>query len=221
MSFTAAPVDGSATPIPMSSVVPDGTNTPLALEGGPSKSTGGNNLAPAAVYFYDGYHVTFGQKTDARDSHTDATSISAMQVWKQVSYMLQNPAALPAGTNLIGYTARSAVAVYSLASAAQTANGNSGDLTVGPYTEISIDINITANSGTSQTLQFFWERKGADGIYYALWQTNVITTTNQALSTSVGAGMAYNQSLGATGRLRWVITGTTPSYTFSANVQGK
>jgi hypothetical protein len=116
---------------------------------------------------------------------------------------------------------RLTTAVYTLASGAQTANGNSGDLTVGPYTEIAIDLNITANSGTSQTLQFFWERKGADGVYYVIWQTNVITTTNQALSTSIGAGMAYNQSLGATGRLRWVITGTTPSYTFSANVQGK
>ncbi len=65
MGFTATPTDGSATPIPMSSVVPDGTNTPLAVEGGPSKSTGGNTLAPVAVYSYDGYNVTQGALADS------------------------------------------------------------------------------------------------------------------------------------------------------------
>ncbi len=292
MSFTATPTDGSATPIPMSSVVPDGGNTIYALEGGPSKATGGNTLAPAAVYAYDGYLVTIGAKTDARDSHTDGTAITAMQVWKQISYLLGSTIAadgtmmagsglaigasdgtnlqtllvqsaanpnlrvtLYSGTNILGvdqnnelrtslygknaaagdtnlhvtsggdvYVARDATTVLNQASAAQTANGNSGDLIVGPYTEISIDINITADSGTSQTIQFFWERKGADGNYYPLWQTSVLSSsisTPYQISTSVGAGMAYNQSLGSTGRLRWVIAGTTPSFTFSASVIGK
>lgn len=77
MSFTATPVDGSATPIPMSSAVPDSTNTPLALEGGPSKSTGGNNLAPAAVYLYDGYDVTQGLQADAAVTGDNSGTISA------------------------------------------------------------------------------------------------------------------------------------------------
>ncbi|SRR6266704_651851 len=49
MAFTATPLDGSATPIPMPTVVPDGTNTPIVVEGGPIISTGGNNLAPVAM----------------------------------------------------------------------------------------------------------------------------------------------------------------------------
>ncbi len=118
---------------------------------------------------------------------------------------------------------RSTVAVYSLASTATSGSTqNSGDLTVGPYTEVSIDINTTAQSGTNPTIQLFYERKGADGIYYVLWQSAVLTAAANTLSTSIGAGMAYNQSLGATGRVRWVIGGTaTPTYTMSINVQGK
>src|SRR6266567_2079852 len=49
MGFTATPLDGSSTPIPMPTVVPDGTNTPIVVEGGPIINTGGNNLAPVAT----------------------------------------------------------------------------------------------------------------------------------------------------------------------------
>ncbi len=117
---------------------------------------------------------------------------------------------------------RSAVAVYSLASTATTSSSNSGDLTVGPYTEISLDINTTAQTGTNPTVQFTYSRKGADGIYYALWQSAVLTVAANTLSTSIGAGVAYNQSLGSTGQLKWVIGGSaTPGFTFSANISGK
>jgi hypothetical protein len=37
----------------------------------------------------DGAHATFGAKSDARSTATDATAISAMSVWKQVSFSLQ------------------------------------------------------------------------------------------------------------------------------------
>jgi len=40
----------------------------------------------------DGANVTFGAKADARNANTDTTAITAMQIWKQISYMLQNPA---------------------------------------------------------------------------------------------------------------------------------
>lgn len=118
---------------------------------------------------------------------------------------------------------RASVAVYSLASTAKTTTpDNSGDQSVSAYTEIGIDINTTAQTGTNPTVQFFWERKGADGIYYVLWQSAVLTAATNTLSTSVGAGMAYNQSLGITGRLRWVFGGSnTPGFTMSINIYGK
>lgn len=54
------------------------------------------------VSIADGSDTTLGSKTDARNAATDGTSISAMQVFKEISYMLQNPASLAAGSNLIG-----------------------------------------------------------------------------------------------------------------------
>ena len=85
---------------------------------------------------------------------------------------------------------------------------------------IAIDITITAVSGGSPTIQFFLDRKGADGIYYPLWQSNSTGVTGQ-ISTSIGSFAAYNQALGAALRFRWIITGSTPSLTFSASIIGK
>ncbi len=124
------------------------------------------------------------------------------------------------GRVLIG---RSTTAVYTLASTPTSGSTqNSGDLTVGPCTELSLDINTTAQAGTNPTIQYFYERKGADGIYYVLWQSNVLTIAANTISTSIGTGMAYNQSLGLTGRLRWVVGGSaTPTYTHSLNIYAK
>lgn len=77
-----------------------------------------------------------------------------------------------------------------------TGSGNSGDLDVSKLREISIDITTTL---VTTNLQFFWERKGADGNYYPLWQSAVLTASANTLSTSIGPGLAYNQSLGPTG----------------------
>lgn len=114
----------------------------------------------------------------------------------------------------------SATTVYTRASAAATGNGDSGDLTVSSYVELAIDANITAVSGSSPTLQFFLDRKGSDGIYYPIWNSSSITATGQ-VSASVGAGLATAQSFNATVKLRWVIGGSSPSFTFSASIIGK
>src|SRR5258708_7150674 len=82
-SFTATPVDGSATPIPMSSAVPDGTNTPLAIEGGPSVTTGGNTLVPVSMWVKDGNDVTLGAQADASAS-TDSGTFSYMALFKRL-----------------------------------------------------------------------------------------------------------------------------------------
>src|SRR5581483_146664 len=123
-----------------------------------------------------------------------------------------------AGRVLIG------INTATLFTAAQNAvgSGNSGDLDVSKLREISIDITTTAQAGTNPTIQVFWERKGADGNYYALWQSNSLTAASNGLRTSIGPGLAYNQSLGPTGRLHWVVGGTaTPTWTFTPNVYGK
>jgi hypothetical protein len=55
-------------------------------------SSGGGGGGGGAATIADGADVTKGSKTDARDSHTDATPITEMQVLKEISYMEQNPA---------------------------------------------------------------------------------------------------------------------------------
>jgi len=230
MSFTATPLDGSATPIPMATAVPDGTNTPLATEGGPSKSTGGNSLVPVAVYMYDGYDVTMGTEADAAAS-SDAGTFTFIALFKRLlGKLLVGQQTMAASVGVVIASDQSAIpakvattALYTLASIATSGTTqNSGDLAVGSYHEVSIDINTTAQSGTSPTIQYFFERKGADGLYYVLWQSAVLTLAANTLSTSVGPGLAYNQSLGNTDRLRWVVGGSaTPTFTHTLNIYAK
>lgn len=188
----------------------------------PTKATSGD--------FADGAIATIGAQADA-SAAADNSTASYISLFKRLlakfptigAQATSASMAVNIASDQIVPVKRNSVAVYSLASTTTSGTTqNSGDLTVGPYTEIGIDINTTAQAGTSPTLQLFWERKGADGIYYVLWQTNVLTAATNTISTSIGAGMAYNQSLGLTGRLRWVVGGSaTPTYTFSANVYGK
>jgi hypothetical protein len=66
MTFAPQQLDTSSpTPIPLSSAVPDGTNTPIPVAGGPSYSSGGNTLTTAQVYIKDGNNQVEGLTTDA------------------------------------------------------------------------------------------------------------------------------------------------------------
>lgn len=105
------------------------------------------------------------------------------------------------------------------ASTSYTSSSNFGDLGVGSCRRIAIDVNITAVSGTSPTIQFFIDRKDIFGNYYNIWSSNTVSAATM-ISTTIGAFAAINQAIGATVRLRWTITGTSPSFTFSASIIG-
>lgn len=111
--------------------------------------------------------------------------------------------------------------VYLRASAAATTTGNSGDLTVDSFAELAVDANITAVSGTSPTIVFALDRKGADGIYYPIWTSSTVSTSPTQVSNSIGSGFSTNQSFGNVVRFRWTIGGTSPSWTFSVSILGK
>lgn len=116
---------------------------------------------------------------------------------------------------------RSAATVLNQTLTAQTVSGSSLDLPVGSYAELALDCNITAVSGNNPTLQFFLDRKGADGVYYPIWQSVTLSSTSQT-STSIGAGMSIAQGFGSMVRLRWVIGGSGgESWTFSSSIIGK
>ena len=107
--------------------------------------------------------------------------------------------------------------LLNLPSAAQTASGVSAGLLVRQSPTIAVDINVSAVSGTTPTLNLFVERLGADGVWYTLWNPTQITAVGTA-STSIGPGCAIAAVLTNQVRLRWVLGGTTPSFTFSASI---
>jgi hypothetical protein len=113
--------------------------------------------------------------------------------------------------------------VYLLASAAQTTTPfTSSAFVVGPFAELAVDINLTAKTGTSPTIQFFIDRIGADSVAYNIWSSSVISTTPTQVSTSIGSGFAVAQSFGASIQFRWTIGGSaSPGYTFSCSIIGK
>jgi hypothetical protein len=115
---------------------------------------------------------------------------------------------------------RATETVLNLASAARTTNSDSGEQFVGIYGELAVDVNISAVSGTTPSMTLYVDRKGADGNFYTIY-TSAAQNAAGNVSTSIGVGAATNASFGDIVRLRWVITGTTPSFTFTASIKGK
>lgn len=129
----------------------------------------------------------------------------------------------PSYTTLVSSTITSELAtsaVYTLASTTETVSGVSANLPVGIYRELTVDVDVTALAGTSPTITPYVQRLGADGVWYPLWTGTTLSATG-TVSTSIGAGLATNQSFGGTVRFGYTIAGTTPSITLSASMQGK
>ncbi len=113
----------------------------------------------------------------------------------------------------------SATNLLVLPSTVNTAGGSEA-LAVGQLTQLAVDVNVTAASGTSPTLTLFLERQGADGVWYAVWSPTAVTAAG-VVSTSVGAGLATAALPVPVMRFRWALGGTTPSFTFSASIIGR
>ena len=114
----------------------------------------------------------------------------------------------------------STATLYTLASQTTSTNADSGSLDVTKYRETLVLCNITAATGTTPTIQFFVESLGSDGIWYAIYSSSTINGVATVVK-SIGSGQSSATSLGNTIRLRWAITGTTPSFTFSASIIAK
>ncbi len=156
---------------------------------------------------------------------TDSLFVSGVGEY-ETSVTRDNTGQFPGTVSQKDYIAQCGLSIPTLtllsqASAAQNANGTSDDLDVSLCKRIAVDINITAHSGTSPTVQFFLERKDPFGNYTILWQSSVISTLTTA-SQSIGAKCTTKESLGSTVHLRWTIGGSaSPTVTFSASILGK
>lgn len=192
MAFTATPLDGSPTPIPMSSAVPDGTNTPLAVEGGPSKVTGGNTLAPVATYQYDGYNVVEGVTTDAAVVGDNPGTVSAKlrgltkifnDIWDSVNHRLHVNVD---NANANGQTTMSASAPVVIASD-QSPVAVKGSATGAAAPAQAFYIGMSNFSGVLQGL-----RSSANVGYDATDPNTLLPVAQYAAGGTGGAGITAN-----------------------------
>jgi len=116
-----------------------------------------------------------------------------------------------------------AEAVTMLASGARTASGTGNDIDVGRFIAGELCINVSAVSGTfaaGEGLQIIVEGKDeVTGLYKTIYDSN------QALGAPITAAvtdwLTINTLAFRLVRVRWVISGTTPSFTFSVTMQAK
>lgn len=99
-----------------------------------------------------------------------------------------------------------------VASAARTTSSNSGALTgYGPAATIRAQLNVTAASGTTPTLDVLVEDSVDGG---ATWNTLVAFTQATAVTREV---KNITTPFGDQLRVRWTVGGTTPSFTFAVD----
>ena len=108
-----------------------------------------------------------------------------------------------------------AIAVVLHAAGAETASGQSGDIDVGQFLYGELCVDVTAVAGTTPTLDVYIEGKDeTSGKYKVMWHPVQITAIGTAWEPITM--LAFRLI-----RIRWVIGGTTPSFTFSSALQGK
>lgn len=112
-------------------------------------------------------------------------------------------------------------AVAQLASAARTASGTSeGTFLPEQYDELIIYLDVTAVSGVGPTLDVIYEVSPDDDTVAdasARWFTH--TTFTQATAATKAVKLVTTP--GQRGRIRYTIAGTTPSFTFRVDIEGK
>jgi hypothetical protein len=103
-----------------------------------------------------------------------------------------------------------------LPSAARTASGITSDINVEKFIAAEVCVDVTAVSGTSPTLDVYLEGKDQlSGKYKTIWSQTGINAVGTYWSPTIST-LAFKYI-----RLRWVIGGTSPSFTFSCGMEGK
>lgn len=107
----------------------------------------------------------------------------------------------------------------SMVTSPMTASGASADQTSQNCRGLQLFIDITAVSGTLPTVTFFIEGKDpVSGKYVTLLQSATISAVGTFLLTVYPGAIAINnllanQPISKTWRVRWLVTGSSPSFT--------
>ena len=125
------------------------------------------------------------------------------------------------------------------ASGAETATGNSGAIQIPTFSQMLVGVDVTAVSGTTPAMDIYLQGSDDGGttwydMPYDLQMTTAAAPADidanetrrningTAAAAATGKHLAiYKEIPTDTVRLRWVISGTTPSFTFSASGVGK
>ena len=94
-----------------------------------------------------------------------------------------------------------------------TASGNTADIDLSDFSAVELEFKVTAASGTSPTLDLYFEGKfEATGSYKVLASQTGITGAGTWFAT-------VNPLIFRYVRVRWVVGGTSPSFTFTVAAQ--
>lgn len=129
---------------------------------------------------------------------------------------------IPAGTAQIGTVIirTASRTLHVVPSEARITGGMTPELVTSDLSRVALDLSVTAVAGVAPELRVFLDRQGADGVWYPVFSPAARTAVG-TLSTTVGQGAVVAQSVASAVRFRWEITGTGPSFTFSASLVGK
>lgn len=198
-------IQGISSGVPVSVSPAPGVTFPVSLTSGTVTANAGTNLNTSALALESGGNLatvasTLGAKTDAKSTATDATSVSAMQVLKEISASVQAPPS-QAVTNAGTFATQATLA-------AETSK------VIGTVNVAAAQTIAVTNAGTFATQATL-----------AAETTKVIGTVNVAASQTVGlaAGSAVvgvvgnaqaSTTSGQSGPLvQGAVTTSAPSYT--------
>ncbi|GAC1387974.1 MAG: hypothetical protein NVSMB31_01190 [Vulcanimicrobiaceae bacterium] len=161
-----------------------------------------------------GGSYTSGQILTAADEALMRTGANVGLLNSSTIYVAPAPGGVLTG--IAGATNVSSVRLVAIPAATViTANGNGPDVNVGSFREIDVEIEVTAISGTSPSVTFAVDVKDATSGQYT-------QTAIGAAITAVGNQIiALTSGFGDTVRVRYIVTGTTPSATVNANIVSK
>lgn len=101
------------------------------------------------------------------------------------------------------------------ASATRTTSGVSGAIRISDSSRVAVQVNVTASSGTTPTLDLTLEWSNNAGTFAPGDPADAFTTI-----TGNGNKVKSFAVQGEYVRLAWAVAGTTPSFTFNATAYG-
>ena len=91
-----------------------------------------------------------------------------------------------------------------------TASGNSAAIDTSEFTSGWLSVFVTSATGTTPSLTVYWEHQDAAGNWIVVGTCTAITSGPNYAFIALGGSSGYPMPL--TGRIRWAVTGTTPSF---------